>query len=296
MGRVLRKQRKIDYAKIERRYDRYSFISTKKPKTQVIRINAANGRARAAPPLTSWPFLGIHQDVTYYDDIGLGSGFGVRAGNEIFLPFAWLDLQGAAIWQGLEQEVQGLSGDATACRHFDQIATDMRQLLANTRITECVGEAAAAMYVLQRHMGYQMIWGYHIHSGTGIDQIWEIANQGGGTDFLIVEAKGPGANLNFSLFVPPGYSQMEEGWITNHLYSMSRNSHAAGQRIVNAMGLQFVNAFPNYMGASKSYYGLAKNSAHKRSPSRVFGTVVQAQWLADGRLSYQASPLVQYFT
>ena len=296
MGRALRARRKVDYAAITRKYDKYSFVSTRKPKTKVIRINAANGRALAAPPLTGWPFLGMHQDVTYYDDLSLALGWGVRVGNEIFLPFAWLDIHGRAVWQGLEQEVQGLAADATACAHFDQIATDMRQLLANTRITECVGEAAGAMYVLQRQPGYRMSWGYHIHSGTGIDQIWERPNQGGGTDFLIVEAKGPGANVNFSIFVPPGYSQMQEGWIANHLYSMGRNNHVAGQRIIHAMGLQFVNAHPNYMGASKSYYGLGPTSAHKRSASRVFGTVVQAQWLADGRLGYQASPLVRYFT
>ncbi|WP_333676231.1 hypothetical protein [Dyella sp.] len=296
MGRSLRARKKVDYAGILHKYDKHSFVSTKKPKTKVIRINAANGRALAAPVLTSWPFLGMHQDVTYHDDLNNTFGWNLRTTNEIYLPFAWLDVHGQAVWQGLEQEVAGLGGDAVACQHFDQIATDMRQLLANTRITECVGEAAAAIYVLERHPGLQMIWGYHVHSGTGIDQIWEIPNQSGGTDFLIVEAKGPGANLNFSVFVPPGYSQMEEGWIANHLYSMSQNNHAAGLKIVNALGLQFVNAYPNYQGATKSYYGLAGTSRHKQSASRVYGTVVQAQWLSDGRLGYSASPVVQYFT
>lgn len=296
MGRVLRTRRKLDYAGIIGKYDRLSFVSKRKPATKIIRINAANGRALAAPTLTSWNFPGIHQDVTYHDDLGQALGWGMRTGDEIFLPFAWLDLNARTIWQGLEQEVRGLAADPTACAHFDQITTDMRQWLANTRITECVGEAAAAIYVLQRHVGCQMIWGYHIHAGTGIDQIWEIANQGGGTDFLIVEAKGPGASLNSSLFVPPGYSQMEEGWIANHLHSMFHNKHAAGQRIVNALNLQFVKAHPNYMGGSKSYFGLAPTSAHRRSASRVFGIVVQARWVADGRLGWRASALTQYFT
>lgn len=296
MGRALRARKKVDYAGILHKYDKHSFVSIKKPKTKVIRINAANGRAHAAPTLASWPVHGMHQNVTYHDDLSNTFGWNVRVGDEIFLPFAWLDIHRQAIWQGLEQEVAGLRADAVACQHFDQITTDMRQLLANTRITECVGEAAAAIYVFEQHAGLQMIWGYHVHSGTGIDQIWEKPNTAGGTDFLIVEAKGPGAGLNFSVFVPAGYSQMEEGWIANHLYSMSQNNHAAGQRIVNALGLQFVNAYPNYQGASKSYYGLATTSRHKQSVSRVFGTVVQAQWLADGRLGYNANALVQYFT
>jgi hypothetical protein len=296
MGRTLRARKKVDYAAVVRKYDKYSFVSIKKPKTKVIRINFANGRAHAAPTLTSWPVAGMHQDVTYHNDLSNAAGWNVRAGDEIFLPFAWLDIHRPAIWQGLEQEVAGLGNDPVACQHFNQITTDMRALLANTRITECVGEAAAAIYVLQQHPGCQMTWGYHVHSGTGIDQIWAAANTSGGTDFLIVEAKGPGAGLNFSVFVPPGYSQMQEGWIANHLHSMSQNGHAAGVAIVNAMGLQFVNAHPNYMGASKSYYGLAATSAHKQSASRVFGTVVQAQWRADGRLGYTHTPLVRYFT
>jgi len=296
MGRSLRAKKKVDYAGILNKYDKFTFVSSRKPKTKIIRINAANGRAHAAPTLTTWPFLGMHQDVTYYNDLNHAPGWNQRTQDEIFLPFAWLDVHGGAVWQGLEQEVAGLGADAFACQHFDQIAIDLRQLLANTRITECVGEAAAAIYVLERHPAFQMIWGYHVHSGTGIDQIWERPNQAGGSDFLIVEAKGPGAGLNFSGFVPPGYSQMQEGWIANHLYSMSQNHHAAGLRIVNALGLQFVNAHPNYLGATKSYYGLAPTSGHKQSASRVFGTVVQAQWSADGRLGYNHSAWVRYFT
>lgn len=293
--RSLRARKKVDYSRIEKRYDKLSFISSRKPKQKIIRINAANGRAHAAPPLTTWPFPAMHQDVTYYSDLNQ-QGWNVRTGDEIFLPFAWLDVHGSA-WQGLEQEVAGLGADACACQHFDSIATDMRQLLANPRITECVGEAAAAIWVLEQHRGFRMTWGYHIHSGTGIDQIWEMANLAGGTDFLIVEAKGPGANLNFQLFVPPGYRQMEEGWVANHLYSMDRNNHAAGQRIVNVLGLKFVNAHPHYGGASKSYYGVAPTGKPKPAcASRVFGVVVQARWLADGRLGYSASAPVQYFT
>jgi len=296
MGKPQRSKAKVDYAAIVGRYDRYSFVSPKKPKRQkVIRINAANGRANAAPPLTSWPPQGMHRDVVYYGDLGVGSGWGVRASNEVFLPFALLDIHRRTIWQGLEQEVAGLAADAQACQHFDAIAQDMRVLLANTRITECVGEAAAAICVLDLHPGGNMIWGYHLHAGTGIDQIWEYPKGGGVSDFLIVEAKGPGAGLNFSLFVPPGYSQMEEGWIANHLCSMDRNGHPAGQRIVNAMGLRFINAHPNYMGASKSYYGVGPTSKHKQSKSRVFGMMVTAQWRADGRLGYVQSGLTRHF-
>ncbi|GLQ87413.1 hypothetical protein GCM10007898_09790 [Dyella flagellata] len=294
--RVLRARKKVDYAGIEKKYDKLSFISKKKPKTRVVNINVALGRALAAPPLTSWPFSGMHQDVTYHGDLSNAPGWNMRTGDEIFLPFAWLNLGGQAVWQGLEQEVAGLRADNLARAHFNQIATDMRALVANTRITECVGEAAAAIYVLEHDPRFKMIWGYHIHAGTGIDQIWQRPNSNGGSDFLIVEAKGPGAAVNSSAFVPPGYSQMKEGWVANHLYSMNNNQHAAGQSIVNALGLQFMNAYPNYAGASKSYYGVAPTSRHKQSASRVYGTVVEAQWLSDGRLGHNHSAWVQYFT
>ncbi|RUL77713.1 hypothetical protein [Dyella choica] len=294
--RVLRARKKVDYGRIEKTYDHCSFISTKKPKARIININVANGRMRAAPPLTSWPFPGMHQAVTYYPDLNNAEGWNTRRGDEIFMPFACLNVKGEAVWQGLEQEVAGLSADPAACAHFDQIAISMRASQKSSDITECVGEAAAAIYVLEQHPGYKMTWGYYIHSGTGIDQIWEKPNNAGGTDFLIVEAKGPGASVNSSVFVPPGYSQMDEGWVANHLYSMSNNGRAAGQRIVNALGLQFVNAYPNFSGAIKSYYGLAQTSRHKQSASRVYGTVVEAQWLSDGRLGHNHSTWVRYFT
>jgi hypothetical protein len=121
-------------------------------------------------------------------------------------------------------------------------------------------------------------------------------NQAGGTDFLIVEAKGPGANLTSSVFVPPNYSQMEQGWVTNHLHSMNNNKHPAGVSIVNALRLQFEIEHKGYNGASKNYWGLAAASGHKGSASRVYGTVVHARWLSDGRLSYNPDAWVQYFT
>ncbi|MCB1908963.1 MAG: hypothetical protein KDH15_16475 [Rhodocyclaceae bacterium] len=292
-----RAKKKTNYRNIVKRYDKFSFVSpATASKTKVITINAANGRAKAAPPIANWPFLGVHHQVQYSDDIKHDLLWGVRSSDEIFLPFAWLNVKGPAVWQGLEQDVDGVSGDAEVQGHFDAISRDMRSLLAGHRITECVGEAAAAICVLNDFKGFKMIWGYHLHSGTGIDQIWEKDNGNGTSDFLIVEAKGPGAGLNFSFFVPPGFAQMEEGWVANHLYSMDRNSHAAGQRIVNALGLAFANLHPNYGGASKSYFGLSNGSKHKQAASRVFGIVATASWLSDGRLWFTRSQPVQYFT
>lgn len=70
IGRNLRARKKVDYAKVIHRYDKFDFIApSRQRQPRMIPITSAQGRANAAPPLTSWPFQGIHQDVTYYDDI-----------------------------------------------------------------------------------------------------------------------------------------------------------------------------------------------------------------------------------
>ena len=293
MGRHLRKQKKVDYRNAVHKYDRSSF---KAPK--VIRLKGPlivtriPGRGRAAPPATTWPSGAMHTDITYYGDIASDLGWGVPIADVIYLPFKHLDIVGLSFWQGIEQAVP-MNGDAEAAQHFETIHATLRMAASNPRITEAVGEAAAAIHVLAAG-GWQMVWGFHLHAGTGIDQIWVRSTGIATWDYLIVEAKGPGAGVNISFFVPPNFGQMEAGWVFNHLCSMN-NNHALGQTITARLGLSYAVAHANYQGASKSYHSVAPASTHRTSGGHLYGLVVTAQWLADGRLGHVAGPLITYF-
>lgn len=290
--------KRVDYKKVTNRYQGVSFAGVKKPKRRRLALanRGAPGRANAAPPLTSWPVHGQHSTVTYVDDISSDTDWANPDTDEILLPFRNLDVNHTVLWQGLIQEVAGLDNDDKARDHFDEISDVMENNGKQTVITECVGEAAAAICLLTNSTftGYEMIWGYDTHSGTGIDQIWRKDIGGGAFSYLIVEAKGPGASLNSGLWVPTGFAQMDEGWVLNHLYSMNNNGHAAGVEIVGKLKLAFACLHPNYNGSSTSYYGLAASSKHKQSASRLYGMVVTAKWHSDGRLGYRISNQVQY--
>jgi hypothetical protein len=289
---IRRAKRRVDYAAILNRYDDFTFEGNGHPRARVQRYPALPGRAIAAPPLTSWPVNGMHQSVEYFDDIDNDAQWAVMLPDDVQLPFVNLDIQCPNQWQGLKQQV-AMNGSASVRAHFDAVSNGMRVARVSSSITECVGEAAAAMAMLDAG-GWEMIWGFHLHAGTGIDQIWRRPLGNGRYEYRIVEAKGPGANLTFSFFVPPNYRQMELGWVVNHLYSMNQNRHGAGVEICNALRLAFAVAHPNYQGATKSYYGLAPTSGHVASGSSLTGQVVTANWLADGRLGYVAGPLITY--
>ncbi len=291
MGRTLRNQKRVDYHKVNHKYDKYGFKPLTVPlKVKKVKLGFA-GRAASAPPMTTWPYGGMHQDVDYIDDIDNSPAWALGAlADDVKLPFAWLDPTKPDKWQGLIQQV-ALGGDAAARLHFDAVSHRLTTATSNPTITEAVGEAAAAMAMLAAG-NWEMIWGFHLHAGTGIDQIWRQAMGQGRYRYHIVEAKGPGAGLNAGLFVPPGYSQMQFGWVVNHLQSMNANGHPAGAEIVTALGLVFNVAFPHYLGATKSYHGLAARAPH--AVGRLTGQVVTANWQADGRLGWGATAAVTY--
>lgn len=295
MGRSSpRKAKRVDYSKVQNKYDKFGFLPAKKSVTpKASKFAGLAGRASSAHPLATWPVHGMHASVGYYDDIAADMTWDDGSVDSVWLPFNLLDISTVG-WQGLSQTVAGKDADAEAAQHFGNVQTTLRTATMGTRITEAVGEAAAAIYILENYPGYTMTWGAHVHSGTGIDQIWRRTNVNGSNSYLIVEAKGPGASLGFSAFIPPNYSQMEEGWVVNHLYSMNKNNHLAGQQIVADLGLAFRVAYPNYGGVTKSYMGLHANSQHATKASTIHGVTVTANWLADGRLSYHASPVSKY--
>lgn len=290
MGRILRARKTPDYHAKLHKYDKYSFKPS--PPLSKVKLVAPPfaGRANAAPPFTSWPVAGMHTDVVYCADIA-ASPIWVGGGNLVQLPFAHLDVDPLkAKCQGLVQEVP-IGGDAAARLHFDEVFAKLLIAKNNPSITEAVGEAAAAMAMLAAG-GWEMRWGFHLHAGTGIDQIWRKAIGHGLYAYHVVEAKGPGAGLTPGLFVPPNYAQMEFGWVINHLCSMQQIGHAAGTEIALALGLTFNVAHPNFSGASKSYAGLASKASN--ATNRLTGQVFTATWLADGRLSWVASPPISY--
>ena len=292
MGRTLRAKKKVNYRHVQNKYDKLGFEKSKTITIKVSKFSGVVGRASSAPPLTTWPFLGMNGSVGYYDDL-TDVNWNGGAADTVWLPFKLLDINNVN-WQGLSQIVTGKDADANAVLHFDSVRSTLRIAHSSTKVTEAVGEAAAAICMLENFPGYVMTWGAHVHSGTGIDQIWRLNNGNGSFRYLIVEAKGPGAGLIESVFLPPNYNQMELGWVVNHLYSMDKNGHAAGREIVANLGLKFTVAHKNYGGGSKSYYGLDVSSQHKTRPSSLHGIVVTARWLSDGRLGYTASSAVNY--
>ena len=99
------------------------------------------------------------------------------------------------------------SPDRELHNHFEHLACEMLVNWKGTDATEATGEAAAAFAVATepQFAGYRMLWGKHMHSGAGIDQIYYNPTDDGGSGdrpdgtYLIVEAKGVGARLNFNV-------------------------------------------------------------------------------------------------
>jgi len=151
-------------------------------------------------------------------------------------------------------------------------------------VTEAVGEAAAAMAVMTAFPAYELLWGFDVHSGAGIDQIWWNADAAH-PHYLVVEAKGPGASLGEgALDNPPGYEQMEKLWVIDRLGRMrSGVGGPLANRILADLALDITVALPNYNKGMKSYYGCARSSG-KLPTGTLSGLTVTAQWGADAML------------
>ncbi len=274
--------------------------SSKRSRTGVV------GRSGAAPALTTWPPSTLNTNVTYVSDLSTVAWTGPGPGT-IRLPFQLLDISNPNP-QGLVIAVPTLAADAVAQLHCAEVTACMLRNRKSTDCTEATGEAAAVLAVLRDWTGYSMRWGFHCHSGPGIDQIWVKETAGSLTDVLIVEAKGPGAEESENPRMPPNFSQMSENWIVHNLATMmSAAKSAPGDRlasqgqlaaaIVRGLGLKVGKTYPVWGGASKSYYGtLAFDRAKKTIALRRL--TVQASWQPDGMLSYVATekPVLTAFT
>jgi hypothetical protein len=103
------------------------------------------------------------------------------------------------------------------------------------KITEAKGERAAADYMSENHPDADIVRGFE--PGTGFDQVWVKRDADGNiTEYMIVEAKGPGAKLSTNAQKGP---QMSQQWVNNTANEMRRSSNAAasdlGRDIRNAI-------------------------------------------------------------
>jgi hypothetical protein len=109
------------------------------------------------------------------------------------------------------------------------------------KVTEALGEYEATMAVLKNYGSgngdYQLLWGFS--AGIGIDQLWYSTTE---DTYLIVEAKGPGAQL--STAAAKG-DQMSTQWVVSSLNAVAYSSKSSpdDRRHANTM-LRSINGKP----------------------------------------------------
>ncbi|MGH1485268.1 MAG: hypothetical protein ACRBCI_03540 [Cellvibrionaceae bacterium] len=97
------------------------------------------------------------------------------------------------------------------------------------KITEAKGERAAADYMSNNHPDADIVRGFE--PGTGFDQVWAKRNPDGSvSEYMIVEAKGPGAKLSTN--ANKG-KQMSQEWVENTAEQMSRSSNTSASQLGN---------------------------------------------------------------
>jgi len=100
-----------------------------------------------------------------------------------------------------------------------------------SKITEAIGEEATTYKVMKDFPDAELAQGFEV--GQGYDQIWEIKNEKGEiVEYIIVEAKGPGAKL--STGAKKG-DQMSKEWILNTAEEMSDKGQELGEKILDAI-------------------------------------------------------------
>ncbi len=196
----------------------------------------------------------------------------------------------------------GVLIEGEAQKHFEHIAKVMRAgTISDRQATEATGEAAAALGMLKSttHPGFKMLTGFHVHSGTGIDQIWGKPKQGKGAtgydEYMIVEAKGVNATPRVDNFAEECGTQMSENWVVDRLgrmqSSQDKQSKKVANEMVDALGLNLTQK--SSKNISKKYW-MRSGGLKKKRPT-VGGIVFEAKWNKT-KLSYIPSGKTQYFT
>jgi hypothetical protein len=222
------------------------------------------------------------------------------------LPYKSLDPNAPQQMQGLiiayPQLVSSTAGNHFL-KHIEEVMNYMEINTQATSATEGTGEAAAALAMVADSaittMGsFKMLWGFHCHRGAGIDQIWHAADPTGRYNkgfYMIIEAKGVGAALNHDPHLPPPMqTQFSNFWIEHHLVTMTNGVGRAtrvAQQIMTDVGLTKMNPapYPNYGGASKTYYGCTHNQTNQHA--RLYKVVVTAKWKPNNAFWYSRSQI-----
>ena len=185
--------------------------------------------------------------------------------------------------------------------HFNKVKLTLESPPQPTAVTEATGEAAAAMCILEgtttiynvlTTAGFEMEWGMHVHSGTGIDQIWSRTQPS--KQYLIVEATGPNAVASPGNGSPPSLYQMSTHWVIHNLEIMRRKKHQIAIDILNDLKLNIIVRWPAYNGSSKNYYGVNTAAPTSNQRFRTLRRSYQAQWQPDGMLGYSPTYFKQY--
>jgi hypothetical protein len=180
--------------------------------------------------------------------------------------------------------------------HFKALNGALDRSPSKPQVTEIIGETAAALAVAKSGKGkIKMVWGFHLHSGRGIDQIWtEYGGKGEALWYGIVESKGPGASLTVNKFAPDYCAtQMSEGWVLDRLYHMQSGSGAAvAKAVLDATGVTLGVIEKNFGGSSTSYYGLDKRET--KSAVKLYGVTITATWTKGGPLRHSAVRWQEY--
>lgn len=262
----------VDTTKVSKSVFNAGIQKTAKAKAKLPRIV---GRSASAPPIGWKPPKGAKtfSDVTTTTDM---DWTGPKAkGLRLVIPN--LDGKGGN-YQGMFLPFPEIasSTDKQLQRHLGAITDNMMSYQSSNQITEALGEATAALAMLRRFPSAKMRWGFHTHSGPGIDQIWEEIDSAGASIYYIVEAKGVGAQLTFKTHGPPPEikQQMSIGWVLNNLVMMSRqddSQYDIARTILDEMCLkEATNSsggayYSGYGGASKNYYAWQPRFRHGHS-------------------------------
>jgi DNA-directed RNA polymerase subunit RPC12/RpoP len=273
------------------------FVAPKKQKRSPFVAAPIQGRSPGAPVRTDWPGMNLNTRVTHVQS--LQSATWINAGDDkIRLVYNCLDPL-RPVKEGILIDCAAKVGRPNVLAHFVAVAIKLESPSHPTEVTEATGEAAAAFCMLSATRignltlaGFDMHWGFHLHAGAGIDQIWKRTTINGSNQYLIVEAKGPNQFLNDNIWMPPQFEQMSIRWIMHNLETMRRNGHQIATDIINDLNVTMGTRWPHFNNSSKNYYGVTGTTA--APVADLYGVVIKAVWRPDGMLHYSCSGFNEY--
>ncbi len=282
----------------------------KQPRTSI------RGRSGSAPPLvaesdgsmvlcydSTTPMPAFHRRVP---DVSKSKRWKDSTRKAIRLSYYSLDPSAQGQMEGIFIDHPAITGSTCTQLplHLAKLQADMEANIKNTSAMEATGEAAAALYICTVYGGAQMLWGAHVHSGPGIDQIWLAVSmnpqypQG---RYIVVEAKGVGAKLSYKndQDIPPDIrQQMSLGWICDNLVTMQRQNHQAAIKLMKDVGLtEQLDAKGNpfyyqYNKRPTSYYKCRHDPTSQKA--ELWAIAVEAVWTQSGQFGYKVVMNTRY--